>query len=70
MKIIKATEGMWLTQVGEAAERIYAKAVILAVNDTEDNWREATNDEREAFLKAMEEQMMSMTPEQTETEED
>lgn len=70
MKTIRATEGMWLTQVGEATERIYAKAVILAVNDTEDSWREATNDEREAFLKATEEQMMPMTPKPTETEEE
>ena len=72
MKILKAEEGMWLTQaelhVGE--ERMFVSQIRLADGASADEWREATNDEREAFLKAMEEQMMSMTPEQTETEED
>lgn len=51
MKIIKAKQGMWLTQSADIPdeERVYTDSVYLAVNDSEDRWRDATGEEKEAW---------------------
>lgn len=38
--------GMWLTQVGETENRVFSDGVYLAVNDSPDNWRDATEEEK------------------------
>ena len=49
MKEIKAREGYYLTQVAEVAEgRIYVTA-IKGMNINESDWREATQEEKDAF---------------------
>lgn len=47
MKKIKASEGKYLTQKNLESEggRIFALSLYLADNDSEDNWREATQEE-------------------------
>jgi hypothetical protein len=57
MKEIKAKEGMYLTQVAEVGEnRIYVKIVKGAkVND--EDWRDATQEEKDAWEKAHEQRM-------------
>lgn len=53
MKEIKAREGFYLTQTAEVEDRIFVKAITGAtVNETD--WREATEEEKEAFKKAQE----------------
>lgn len=49
MKVLKAKTGMWLTQSADIPdeERVYTDSVYLAVNDFEDRWRDATNEEKE-----------------------
>lgn len=37
---------MWLTQVGETENRVFSEQVILGINDSPDNWREATEIEK------------------------
>ena len=55
MKEIKAKEGIYLTQKGDAGEnRIYITAIIGA-NVNPDDWREATLEEKEIYEKAQEE---------------
>lgn len=56
MKEIKAKEGYFLTQSAEVAneERIYVSA-IKGVNVNEDDWREATIEEVEAWKEWKEE---------------
>ena len=51
MVTLTAKENMWLTQSGEIPdeERIYTDSVYLAVNDTAERWRDATNEEKEAW---------------------
>ena len=56
MKEIKAREGYYLTQVSEVEDRLYLSA-IKGVNIDENDWREATEDEKIAFEKAQEEKM-------------
>lgn len=56
MKEIKAREGYYLTQVSEVEDRLYLTA-IKGVNIDENDWREATEDEKIAFEKAQEEKM-------------
>lgn len=61
MKEIKAREGYYLTQVGNVgSERVYITA-LKGANINEDDWREATTEEKEAFEKAMEEKQ-KVTP--------
>ena len=48
MKEIKATEGYCLSQTGENGERIYVTA-IKGVNINESDWRNASQEEQEAY---------------------
>lgn len=46
--ILRAEEGMWLTQAGEVAgsERVFAREVALGRNDVPANWREISDGEK------------------------
>lgn len=46
LRYLTPSEGMWLTQVGETENRVFSEQVILGVNDSPDNWREATETEK------------------------
>lgn len=48
MKEIKAKEGMYLTQSAEVDDRIFVTA-IKGMNISESDWREATEEEKEAY---------------------
>lgn len=53
MKEIKAREGYYLTQVGNVGTaRIYITA-LKGANINEDDWREATEEEKNTFEEAM-----------------
>jgi hypothetical protein len=56
MKEIKSREGYYLTQAADVAteERLYLTA-IKGMNVNEADWREATQEEKDAFEKEMEE---------------
>ena len=55
MKELKATEGYYLTQVAKVGDdRIFITA-IKGMNVYEGDWREATEEEKEAYEKAQEE---------------
>ena len=56
MKELKANEGYYLTQSADVAneDRIYITA-IKGANINEADWREATEEEKEAYEKAQEE---------------
>lgn len=54
MKEIKAKEGKYLTQSVEVDDRIFI-TVIKGVNVDESDWREATEEEKEAYEKSLEE---------------
>ena len=54
MKEIKAKEGKYLTQSLEVDDRIFI-TVIKGVNVDESDWREATEEEKEAYEKSIEE---------------
>lgn len=58
MKKISASEGMYLTQktIENEGGRVFALTLYLAENDSEDNWREATQEEYYAWQKAQEEE--------------
>lgn len=52
MKILEPSSGHSLTQAYtdmELQERIFSKKVYLGVNDSEDNWKEISDEEVEAF---------------------
>lgn len=55
MKEIKAKEGYYLTQAGEVNDRIFITA-IKGVNVREEDWREATQAEKDEFEKSQEPQ--------------
>ena len=55
MKEIKAKEGYYLTQANEVEDRLFITA-IKGVNINEADWREATEEEKEAYEKEKEEQ--------------
>ena len=59
MKVLKAKEGMWLTQSADipSEERVFTDSVFLAVNDSEDRWRDATNEEKDEWERLMEERV-------------
>ncbi len=57
MKEIKATEGMYLTQVFEVGDNRIFVTAIKGANVNEADWREATEEEKEAFEKAQEEKL-------------
>ena len=46
LRYLTPSEGMWLTQVGETENRVFSEQVILGVNDSPDNWREASEIEK------------------------
>jgi hypothetical protein len=56
MKELKSREGYYLTQAADVAteERLYLTA-IKGMNVNEADWREATQEEKDAFEKEMEE---------------
>jgi hypothetical protein len=51
-RYLTPSEGMWLTQVGETENRVFSEQVILGVNDSPDNWREATEQEKIEYEEA------------------
>lgn len=55
MKEIKAREGYYLTQANEVEDRIFITA-IKGMNINESDWREATEEEKEAYEKAQKEE--------------
>lgn len=55
MKEIKAKEGYYLTQANEVDDRIFVTA-IKGMNINKSDWREATEEEKEAYEKEKEEQ--------------
>lgn len=61
VQIIEPDDGMWLTQVEdvEILARIFSKKVYLAVNDSEDNWREITQAEYEQYQAQIEAAMLA-----------
>lgn len=46
LRYLTPSEGMWLTQANETDNRVFSEQVILGVNDSPENWREATEQER------------------------
>lgn len=46
LRRLTPTEGMWLTQMSKTDARIFSQEIYLAVNDSPENWREATEQER------------------------
>lgn len=49
LRKLTASEGMYLTQTDESLEeRTYAKTVYLGQGEKVENWREATEEERQA----------------------
>lgn len=46
LRYLTPSEGMWLTQVGETENRVFSEQVILGINDSPENWREATEQEK------------------------
>lgn len=51
MKEIKAREGYYLTQLNEVEDRLFITA-IKGVNVNESDWREATEEEKNAYEEA------------------
>lgn len=46
LRYLTPSEGMWLTQAYNTENRVFSEQVILGVNDSPDNWREATETEK------------------------
>lgn len=46
LRYLTPSEGMWLTQAYDTDNRVFSDRVILGVNDTPDNWREAADQEK------------------------
>ena len=46
LRYLTPSEGMWLTQANETENRVFSEQVILGINDSPDNWREATETEK------------------------
>ena len=55
MEKITAKEGMWLTQSGDIndEERVFTDSVYLAVNDSREIWRDATDQEKQEWEERM-----------------
>ena len=58
MKEIKAKEGMFLTQAKDVQDRIFVKA-LKGANINEDDWREATIEEKEEYERLMQEKYVN-----------
>lgn len=56
MKELKSREGYYLTQAKEVEDRVYITA-IKGENVNESDWREATEEEKEAYEKEMKEKL-------------
>lgn len=55
-RVLTPEEGHYLTQNSEdisVADRIYSTSVYLAASDSPDNWREATEEEYQAWKEQM-----------------
>jgi hypothetical protein len=59
MKEIKAREGYYLTQVGEVENRIFITA-LKGANINEYDWREATQEEKDAFENSNDSKMLNL----------
>ena len=46
LRYLTPSEGMWLTQANETKNRVFSDRVILGINDSPENWREATELEK------------------------
>ena len=46
LRKLTPSEGMWLTRTDATTDRVFSKEVFLGVNDSRDNWREATEQEK------------------------
>ena len=46
LRYLTPSEGMWLTQAYDTENRVFSEQVILGINDSPDNWREATEQEK------------------------
>lgn len=84
VQIIEPDDDMWLTQVEdvEILTRVFSKKVYLAVNDSQDNWKEITQAEYEQYqsqveaailaeeeaIAAMEQEPVVIPPEEEEEE--
>jgi hypothetical protein len=55
MKELKSREGYYLTQSNEVGENRIFITAIKGMNVNEADWREATQEEKDAFEKEMEE---------------
>lgn len=55
MKELKSREGYYLTQANEVGENRIFITAIKGANINEADWREATEEEKEAYEKAQEE---------------
>ncbi len=55
MKELKSREGYYLTQANEVGENRIFITAIKGENVKESDWREATEEEKEAYEKAQEE---------------
>lgn len=57
MEKIQAKEGMWLTQSADIPdeERVFTDSVFLAVNDSKERWRDATDQEKTEWEKRISE---------------
>ena len=55
MKELKSREGYYLTQANEVGENRIFITAIKGENVNEEDWREATEEEKEAYEKAQEE---------------
>ena len=55
LRKLTASEGMYLTQVDSTIEnRTYAKSVYLGQGETVENWREADEAEKQAYMAEIE----------------
>lgn len=54
--VLEASENMYFTQVKDIpiAERIIASKLVLAINDSPDNYREITKEEADTYREAKE----------------
>lgn len=57
MIILEPKEG-WITQNREVPleERVFSKKVYLAINDSEDNWTEITEEQYQEYQKQLEDE--------------
>lgn len=46
------SEGLWLTRTDATTDRVFSKEVFLGINDSPDNWREATEQEKIEYEEA------------------